>query len=54
MQAKIERTVGFCVDDEKVRGVKNGSNVTPVDVSGLDRGQRDTDWDKQICYLYRY
>ena len=24
MQAKIERTVGFRVDDEKVRGVKNG------------------------------
>ena len=23
MQAKIERTVGFRVDDEKVRGVKN-------------------------------
>ena len=40
MQAKIERTVGFRVDDEKVRGVKNGSNVTPVDVSGLDRAQR--------------
>ena len=37
MHAKIERTVGFCVDDEKVRGVKNGSNVTPVDVSGVDQ-----------------
>ena len=43
-QAKIERTVGFCVDDEKVRGVKNGSNVTPVDVSGLDRAQRASGW----------
>ena len=43
MQAKIERTVGFRVDDEKVRGVKNGSNVTPVDVSGLDNTQRKSD-----------
>ena len=40
---KTSGAVVFRVDVEKARGVKKCSNVTPVDVSGLDMAQRNPD-----------
>ena len=42
--------VGEVKFEEKVRGVRNGSNATPVMVLSPDQPRRESDEGTQICY----
>ena len=55
-RSKIDQKIVPKIDPKssRIATEKNGPNTTPVDVSELDKGRRDTDPGRLEIYRYRF